>query len=659
MSVAELVKMSNKYGSDPEFVLAGGGNTSYKTDKELYIKGSGTTLATIKEAGFVKMNREKLAKLWTTEYSADTAVRESEVLADLMAARFPEDMNKRPSVETLLHDLFAETYVLHVHPPMVNGLTCGQKGEAEMNRIFGNDAAWINETKPGYILALETKNVMEAHKAKTGKYPQIIFIQNHGIFFSANTMEELDAIVADVFAKLRANVKRTPDFSDVEFDMEKAVAIAPALRMMLMADDENATSIVTFRTNAEVMSLCKDKQSMAPVMSTYSPDHIVYCKHEPLFVEACDEIEAQYEALAKALDEYMDRNGHAPKIVFVEGLGFYACGKTKKEADIAADVFMDEIKISVYAESFGGHRFMAEENIDFIRNWEVESYRQKVSLSGAAPKRLNEKIAIITGGAQGFGRGIAEEMAAQGCNVVIADLNEDGAKTTAKEIEQANTVGRAAAVKVDAGNEESVCAMVAKTVLLYGGLDIFVNNAGIVKAGTLDEMTAQAFDLVTKINYTAYFFGAKYSSKIMKIQHKIKNNYYSDIIQINSKSGLTGSNKNFAYAGSKFGGIGLTQSFALELAEYNIKVNSICPGNYLEGPLWMDPVKGLFVQYLNAGKVPGAKTVEDVKRFYEAKVPLNRGCLPIDVARALFYIVEQKYETGQAIPVTGGQEMLK
>lgn len=659
MSVAELVKMSNKYGSDPEFVLAGGGNTSYKTDKELYIKGSGTTLATIKEAGFVKMNREKLAKLWTTEYSADTAVRESEVLADLMAARFPEDMNKRPSVETLLHDLFAEKYVLHVHPPIVNGLTCGQKGEAEMNRIFGNDAAWINETKPGYILALETKNVMEAHKAKTGKYPQIIFIQNHGIFFSANTMEELDAIVADVFAKLRANVKRTPDFSDVEFDMEKAVAIAPALRMMLMADDENATSIVTFRTNAEVMSLCKDKQSMAPVMSTYSPDHIVYCKHEPLFVEACDEIEAQYEALAKALDEYMARNGHAPKIVFVEGLGFYACGKTKKEADIAADVFMDEIKISVYAESFGGHRFMAEENIDFIRNWEVESYRQKVSLSGAAPKRLNEKIAIITGGAQGFGRGIAEEMAAQGCNVVIADLNEDGAKTTAKEIEQANTVGRAAAVKVDAGNEESVCAMVAKTVLLYGGLDIFVNNAGIVKAGTLDEMTAQAFDLVTKINYTAYFFGAKYSSKIMKIQHKIKNNYYSDIIQINSKSGLTGSNKNFAYAGSKFGGIGLTQSFALELAEYNIKVNSICPGNYLEGPLWMDPVKGLFVQYLNAGKVPGAKTVEDVKRFYEAKVPLNRGCLPIDVARALFYIVEQKYETGQAIPVTGGQEMLK
>ena len=131
-----------------------------------------------------------------------------------------------------------------------------------------------------------------------------------------------------------------------------------------------------------------------------------------------------------------------------------------------------------------------------------------------------------------------------------------------------------------------------------------------------------------------------------------------DIIQINSKSGLEGSNKNFAYAGSKFGGIGLTASFALELAPYNIKVNSICPGNFLNGPLWSDPEKGLFVQYLHAGKVPGAKTVEDVRKFYESKVPLGRGCETVDVARAIMYIVEQEYETGQAIPVTGGQIML-
>jgi NAD(P)-dependent dehydrogenase (short-subunit alcohol dehydrogenase family) len=131
-----------------------------------------------------------------------------------------------------------------------------------------------------------------------------------------------------------------------------------------------------------------------------------------------------------------------------------------------------------------------------------------------------------------------------------------------------------------------------------------------------------------------------------------------DIIQINSKSGLKGSNKNFAYAGGKFGGIGLTQSFALELMPFHIKVNSICPGNFFDGPLWSDPEKGLFVQYLEAGKVPGAKTIADVKAFYEAQVPAGRGCTSEDVAKAIFYVIDQHYETGQAVPVTGGQNML-
>ena len=172
-------------------------------------------------------------------------------------------------------------------------------------------------------------------------------------------------------------------------------------------------------------------------------------------------------------------------------------------------------------------------------------------------------------------------------------------------------------------------------------------------------MTKQNFELVTSVNYTAYFLCAKYASAVMKIQRAVSPEYMSDIIEINSKSGLSGSNKNFAYAGSKFGGIGLTESFALELAPFGIKVNAVCPGNFLDGPLWSDPVKGLFVQYLNAGKVPGAKTTDDVRKFYEAKVPLGRGCRIEDVAKAVKYIIGQAYETGQAVPVTGGQEMLK
>jgi sorbitol-6-phosphate 2-dehydrogenase len=167
------------------------------------------------------------------------------------------------------------------------------------------------------------------------------------------------------------------------------------------------------------------------------------------------------------------------------------------------------------------------------------------------------------------------------------------------------------------------------------------------------------FDAVTRVNYRGYFLCVRQAAPILARQHRARTGYWGDIIEINSKSGLVGSSRNFAYSGSKFGGIGLTQSFALELVDDGIKVNAICPGNFLDGPLWSDPDNGLFVQYLREGKVAGAKTIDDVRKFYEAKVPMGRGCTPEDVLEALYYVVAQKYETGQAIAVTGGQVMLR
>ena len=287
-----------------------------------------------------------------------------------------------------------------------------------------------------------------------------------------------------------------------------------------------------------------------------------------------------------------------------------------------------------------------------MTKWQ-EIAKERIHDRPAGAGRLAGKIAIVTGAAQGFGKGIAEELYKEGCTVVIADMNQPLAETVAGELGE-----RACAIPVNVSDEESVANMVARTVEKYGGLDLMLANAGVVRSGPLATFEKKDMDFVTSINYTGLFLCCKYAAIIMQAQHEADPDAMFDIVAMSSKSGLVGSNKNFAYAGSKFGSIGLVQSFALELCAYNIKVNAICPGNYLDGPLWTDPVRGLFVQYLEDGKVPGAKTVEDVRRFYEAKVPMNRGCLPLDVARAVMYCVEQQYETGQAIPVTGGQVML-
>jgi NAD(P)-dependent dehydrogenase (short-subunit alcohol dehydrogenase family) len=345
-------------------------------------------------------------------------------------------------------------------------------------------------------------------------------------------------------------------------------------------------------------------------------------------VPVCDLSDASLNDLTK-LKELVANVTNEKEIVFtVKGLGAICCAQTK--------VAVDNLKSKCLGQ-----------NAD------------NSSSSPTITSHVEGKVFIITGAGSGFGKGIAELLFERGANIVIADINEPAALATAAELNK-NSVGNGALpVIADISNGDSLQKLVKDTVAAFGGVDVLIANAGVVKAGGLTELAEKDFDFVTKINYRAYYLITKFVSEVFKIQHYVNPDNFSDIIQINSKSGLTGSNKNFAYAGSKFGGIGLTQSFALELVEFNVKVNSVCPGNFFDGPLWSDPEKGLFVQYLEAGKVEGAKTVEDVKKFYESKVPMNRGCTSIDVVKAILYIIDQKYETGQAIPVTGGQEMLK
>jgi len=324
------------------------------------------------------------------------------------------------------------------------------------------------------------------------------------------------------------------------------------------------------------------------------------------------------------------------------------------KADIGEYVFIENLGLL----GLSSNKSKVEQKLATVRK---ESRGADLPEPVASPqfiKPLYNRVVAITGGAMGFGEGIARQLFGQGANVVVMDINEQEGIRLAKELNAHRTSNRAYFVNADVSSLESMQNAVFECILEFSGLDVLISNAGVLKAGSIEELDEKDFDFVTQVNYKGYYNCVKAVVPVMKLQNSYSSSNFGDIIQINSKSGLVGSKKNFAYAGSKFAGIGLTQSFALEFIEDRIKVNAICPGNFFEGPLWSDPTNGLFVQYLKAGKVPGALTVEDVKRHYESMVPAGRGCRVEDVVKAIKYVIDQEYETGQAIPVSGGQVML-
>jgi NAD(P)-dependent dehydrogenase (short-subunit alcohol dehydrogenase family)/rhamnose utilization protein RhaD (predicted bifunctional aldolase and dehydrogenase) len=653
--IKELIDVSRYYGQNRDYVIAGGGNTSFKNDEHLWIKASGINLSTIDEEGFCVLDRQKLAEIPQQQFSEDAVQREEEVKNALMNSRINPASGLRPSVETSLHNLFSYKYVVHTHSTLVNGLMCSNQAQLKASELFGEEVLYVPYCDPGYILFKVISDKIRQYNAVYHRDPKVVLIQNHGIFVAADTVDEIKGIYAGVESRLKSTFTEFPVSEELEVS-EKFVRMLPAVRMLLSAHSLKVTR--SFNSTAVQPFITGKDAFEENIALPFNPDQMVYCLSEYLFIESQGSEEEVIQETQEKIQEFTSRRGIMPKVIFFQNEGVVVAEDSAASVGYLKDMVNDFCLISRFSQNFGGPHPLTPGQVAFIESWEVENYRKKISLGGKAQGRLENKAVLITGAAQGFGAGIAQLLFKEGANVIVADLNEVKGQEFTEQLNANGAKNRACFVKVNVADAASVEAMVRKAVLQFGGIDVLISNAGILHAGSLDEMEPSTFELMTKVNYTGYFLCAKYVQKVMKVQHQYKPELYMDIIQINSKSGLKGSNKNFAYAGGKFGGIGLTQSFALELMPFKIKVNSICPGNFFDGPLWSDPEKGLFVQYLHTGKVPGAKTIADVKAFYEAQVPAGRGCTPEDVAKAIFYVIDQHYETGQAIPVTGGQNML-
>jgi len=245
--------------------------------------------------------------------------------------------------------------------------------------------------------------------------------------------------------------------------------------------------------------------------------------------------------------------------------------------------------------------------------------------------RLQKRVALVTGAAQGIGREIALSFAAEGADVAVGDINLDKAEQTALEIKSA---GRDfLALELDVTDFKKVEEAFNKILDKFGKVDILVNNAGITKDNLLLRMQEADWDAVLEVNLKGTFNCTKVASKFMIKQHSGK------IINIASIIGIIGNAGQANYSASKAGVIALTKTAAKELACRNINVNAVAPG---------------FIQTDMTAKLP-----EGIRRKMLEAIPLARLGTPADVAAACVFLAgaESDYITGQTIIVDGGMVM--
>lgn len=373
-NIEQLVDISRKYGQDKSFVIAGGGNTSYKDDSHIWVKASGVALETIDENGFVCLSRQKLKVVSEKSYSANSSEREAEVKADLAAAIVSTNGN-RPSVETSMHEIIDYSFVVHTHPTKVNALMCSNSAEESCRELFGEKALFIKYTDPGYVLFKKVEEEIILYTKQHGTAPQIIFLENHGVFVAANSVMEIDALYAEIMGKISSRITTDlPANELVAFDsvlIDKVTSLHP----------EWTESVASGLTSDLIQHFVKNEAMFQKASSAFTPDDIVYCKAYYLFVPAKPSQEEQIALATKLIADYKVLYGYLPKVLALEGQGVIAVEDTMKSVQNVLEVFVNILKISCLSENFGGPQFMTKSQIEFIDNWEVENYRRQMAKS--------------------------------------------------------------------------------------------------------------------------------------------------------------------------------------------------------------------------------------------------------------------------------------
>jgi rhamnose utilization protein RhaD (predicted bifunctional aldolase and dehydrogenase) len=373
-NLTQLIEVSRLYGKDKTFVIAGGGNTSFKDENHVWVKASGVALETIDENGFVCLSRAKLKIVSTKTYSPNATEREAEVKVDLANAIVSTGGN-RPSVETSMHEIIDYQFVVHTHPTLVNALMCSINAEKICYELFGDQALFIPYTDPGYILFKKVETEIHQFTLKFAKAPQIIFLENHGVFVAADSIPAINEIYSTIIQKIKSKISQVlPEDGTKSFD-------SPVIDKIQQLHPEFGTFVAKGIESSLIHQFTTNRKSFLKADTAFTPDDIVYCKAHYLFIPAYENEKDQIESASTKIAGYVDSYGYLPKVLAIEGQGIIAVEENLKSVLNVLEVYSNILKISYLSENFGGPKFMTKAQIEFIDNWEVENYRRKIAKS--------------------------------------------------------------------------------------------------------------------------------------------------------------------------------------------------------------------------------------------------------------------------------------
>jgi len=669
--VDELVYRSNLLGADRAIANQGGGNTSMKgiaadhagrEVRVLWVKGSGTDLATITASGFAALRLDEVLAL-----RGRPAMDDAEMVDYLRRSGLHPDQ-PRPSIETVLHAFVPAAHVDHTHPDAVIALTSPPGGRRLAEEAFGDEVVWLDYQRPGFDMSRRISELLGENP-----HARAVLLEKHGLVTWGATSEEayrstlrFVGRAAEVLERAGGNLiglggQKVRPLDEDEAEEVLADAL-PALRGALLQEADG----VVLEVDRSPEAVAFASSARAPEVSQVGapcPDHLINTKHKPLvanFDPDRDGAVSLAEVLRQGVDEYADwyrqyyeRNltdesrpfpidPPGPRIILVPGVGIVASGPDAGRARFARDLYRRAIQVQNAADAAGGFRSLSEAEAFAIEYWPLERYKL-----AQAPSRgeLAGRTALVTGGASGIGRAAARRLGLSGAHVVVADLNLEGAEVVARELSELHGSRRAVAVPVDVTDEDAVRELFRATVLAYGGLDILVCSAGLATSAPIAETTLADWERNYAVLARGYFLPAREAFRVLLAQGS-----GGSIVFVGSKNALVAGSNASAYSSAKAASLHLARCLAEEGGKAGIRVNTVNPDAVIEGSaIWSSEWKA---ERANTYGV----TEEDLPAFYRARTTLGVNVSSEDVAEAIAFLAGPRSgkSTGNIVNVDGG-----